>query len=273
MTENTLEIHKDEEWLQDARTALSCLDLTELGDACTEADVDALCLKAQGYYAAAVVLPPVAAVCVWPRFAAHARQQLPQHIAVAAVVNFPSGDEPIEEVFAQVAVIRAAGAQEVDCVLPWRALLAGDEAHCATVLERVRQASQGLLLKLILESGVLPEAALARACALGLHAGVDFLKTSTGKLAQGADLNAARTMLEAIQGDPRRERLGFKPSGGLRTLADVLPYMALVRQVLGDAALTPRRFRIGASSLWVDLASTLGACIRPSSGESLPNTY
>ncbi|MBA4262766.1 MAG: deoxyribose-phosphate aldolase [Comamonadaceae bacterium] len=250
----------DPETLQAAaRLALSCLDLTELGDACTAADVDRLCQRAQGRAASGAELPLVAAVCVWPRFAAQARRQLPASIAVAGVVNFPSGDEPIAAVREQIAQLRAAGAQEVDCVLPWKALLAGDEAHCAQVLAQVREASQGLVLKLILESGALErDDTIARACAIGLRAGVDFLKTSTGKIPQGASLAAARTMLGAIAADPRRDRLGFKPSGGLRTVADVLPYLEAVQATLGADALVPARFRIGASGLWHDIAQVLG---------------
>lgn len=247
-----------------ARLALACLDLTELGDACHAADIDALCARAQGDTGGDRRLPPVAAVCVWPRWASYARQQLPKAIAVAAVVNFPSGNEPLSDVLEQVAVVRAAGAQEVDCVLPWQALLAGDEAHCRQLLQAVRAASQGLVLKLILETGALPDAAsIHRACHLGLEAGVDFLKTSTGKTPQGASLVAARCMLQAMAAHPQRERLGFKPSGGLRTVADVQPYMDLVRATLGETALVPARFRIGASSLWTDIARVWGGAVHP----------
>lgn len=261
--------HASEDLQAAARLALSCLDLTELGEACTAADVDRLCERAQGRAASGAVLLPVAAVCVWPAFAAQARRQLPVGIAVAGVVNFPSGDEPIEAVREQIAQLRAAGAQEVDCVLPWKALLAGDEAHCAQVLAQVREASQGMVLKLILESGALErDDAIARACVLGLRAGVDFLKTSTGKIPRGASLAAARTMLNAIAADPRRDRLGFKPSGGLRTVADVQPYLAAVESILGAGALVPSRFRIGASGLWNDIAQVLGAAPPPAAANT-----
>jgi deoxyribose-phosphate aldolase len=74
----------------------------------------------------------------------------------------------------------------------------------------------------------------------------------------GASLQAARIMLQAISKHSRAPHLGFKPSGGLRTLADVLPYLDLVQEVLGPGALVPARFRIGASSLWNDIAQVLG---------------
>ncbi|MFM2263515.1 MAG: deoxyribose-phosphate aldolase [Pseudomonadota bacterium] len=244
---------------QTARTALACLDLTDLADDSNEASVNALCQKAIG---AAYGLGPVAAVCVWPRWVALARTQLPAQIAVAAVVNFPSGNEPVAAVLQQVDELSRSGAQEVDLVFPYRRLLAGtpaDLAHCTQVLQQVRQASQGLVLKVILESGELPATLLPQACDMALRAGADFLKTSTGKTPHGASLEACRTMLQAIHHHPNRDRLGLKPSGGLRTVADVKPYIELVAEILGPQAVVPARFRIGASGLWNDIARVLGA--------------
>ncbi len=237
-----------------ARLALACLDLTSLNDGDGEADIERLCAKAQGPFG------PVAAVCVWPRFASHARSLLPPNIGVAAVANFPQGGTAIEPVLREVAQIAQAGAQEVDLVLPWRALQAGDVAACVAMLQAVRRASQGLTLKLIIESGELASAALIRqACQIGLAEGVDFLKTSTGKSPKGATPEAAQTMLQAISEDAQSpQRVGFKVSGGVRTVADAALYAGLQRQWLGQAALTPRRWRIGASSLLADIEATLG---------------
>ncbi len=261
----------DIDWSQAARTALACLDLTDLADDSNEESIDALCAKAQGD---AFGLGPVAAVCVWPRWVARARSQLPAHIAVAAVVNFPSGDEPVDAVLRQVETLRESGAQEVDLVFPYRRLMAGsptDVAYCAGLLQQVRQASQGLLLKVILESGELAPERLPQACELALQAGADFLKTSTGKTPHGASLEACRTLLRAMCKHPQRDRLGLKPSGGLRTVADVQPYIQLVQDMLGPDAAVPARFRIGASGLWNDIARVLGA--RPLSALSSPGSY
>lgn len=259
--------HSTSNWATDqpalARLALACLDLTELGDTCTAADVDALCAKAQGHVPGSVssapALPAVAAVCVWPAFVAQARAALPADIRVAAVVNFPTGDEPVHLVCAQVQQIRDGGGQEVDCVLPHRAWIAGDRDTSRALVRAVRQASQGLTLKLILESGAFTDdAALRAACDMVLEEGVDFLKTSTGKIAQGASLSAADVLLSAASVHPQRDRLGFKPSGGIRTVADVRAYALAVQSHWGDAALVPARFRIGASGLWTDIARVLG---------------
>ena len=243
-----------------ARIALACLDLTSLNDADCEADVAALCARAQG------PCGPVAAVCVWPRFAGLARSLLPAHIAVAAVANFPDGSAAVDRALRETDTIVRAGAQEVDLVLPWKSLLAGDEAAVTRLLRAARGACAGQTLKVILESGELRSSALiAHAARLALDAGADFIKTSTGKTAVSATPEAARTMLGAIAAHPQAaQRAGFKASGGIRNVVEAGTYMALVRSLLGPQALTSARFRIGASSLLNDLEAVLrGAGARP----------
>ncbi|HMO48189.1 MAG TPA: deoxyribose-phosphate aldolase [Rubrivivax sp.] len=233
-----------------AGIALRCLDLTSLNEQDGAADIDRLCARARGRCG------DVAAVCVWPRLAAHARRQLPAAIGVAAVANFPAGDSGVAAVLQEVQAIAAAGAQEVDVVLPWRALLAGDDAAAVGLLQAVRAASAGLTLKVILETGALqaPER-IEHASRLALDAGADFLKTSTGKLPVGATLPAAEAMLRAMRG---HAQAGLKLSGGLRRVAELLPYLQQVVRERGAQALQPRHFRIGASSLLDDIEALLG---------------
>jgi len=236
-----------------ARVALACLDLTSLNDADTKADVAKLCQRAQG------PCGPVAAVCVWPRLAAFARAQLPASIAVAAVANFPHGNTDVDAAVQDTLQIVQAGAQEVDVVLPYKALLAGDDKAVTQLLNAVRNACPGLLLKVILETGELKTPALIqRASQLALQAGADFLKTSTGKTPVNATVEAAQVMLAAIAvGPAAKEKVGFKASGGIRTAQEAMLYEALVAQTLGADALNPKRFRIGASSLLNDIEALL----------------
>jgi deoxyribose-phosphate aldolase len=233
-----------------ARTALSCLDLTRLDDGDAQSDIVELCRRAQSPCGA------VAAVCVWPRFASFARTRLPAHIAVAAVANFPRGEADVPAAVREVRQIVDAGAQEVDVVLPWRALRAGEEASARALLDAVRDASGTLTLKVILETGELREPALIdRAARLALGCGADFLKTSSGRTPVGATLAAVEHLLAAIAG---HGRAGLKISGGIRRVADALPYLELCAQRLGVAALQPRRLRIGASSMLDDIEAVLG---------------
>jgi deoxyribose-phosphate aldolase len=232
--------------------ALQCLDLTSLNDADTPADIDALCQRAQTRFG------PVAAVCVWPHFVAQARSLLPDSIQVAAVANFPTGARNITLVLADIHAIVDAGGNEVDVVLPYRALMNGKAAQCAGFLAQVRAASRPLALKVIIESGVLetPEL-IAQATQLALAAGADFVKTSTGKTPVSATLDAATVMLDEIAASGLAHA-GFKASGGIRSVQDATAYLALVASILGDAALNSSRFRFGASGLLNDIEAVLG---------------
>ena len=237
----------------EARRALACLDLTALNEVDTDADIHQLCQRAQGPHG------PVAAVCVWPRRVALTRASLPAGIGVAAVANFPHGGLDVAAVQAEIAQAREAGASEIDLVLPWRAWLAGDAAGAAAVLAAARRASDGLWLKVILETGALgsPQA-LHDASRLALDHGADCLKTSTGKGPPGASPAAAQALMQAIEAHPGgRGRVGFKASGGVRSLAQAATYLALADALLGPAAVAGGRLRLGASALLDDIEATL----------------
>jgi len=243
-----------------ARLALQCLDLTSLNDADTPADIAALCQRAQTRFG------PVAAVCVWPRFVAQARGLLPASIRVAAVANFPAGALDVALALADVKAIKDAGGDEVDVVLPYRALMQGQAAECTDFLQQVREASRPLALKVIIESGVLATPGLiAQATQLALAAGADFVKTSTGKTPVSATPEAATVMLREIaaSGSPTA---GFKASGGIRAVPDAKLYLDLAAAALGADALTAKRFRFGASGLLSDIEAVLaGQASAPSS--------
>lgn len=250
--------------MHDARLALACLDLTSLNNDDDDASIAALCAKAQGRHGSP------AAVCVWPRFVARARAALPATVRVAAVANFPDGALDADRAVRDTAAIVDAGGDEVDLVLPWRALAAGDRAGATKVVNAVRRACTGRTLKLIIESGQAKDLAAVRdASLLGLDEGVEFLKTSTGKTAVGATAEAARVMLETIASHARGKEAGFKASGGVKRVADAQIYLKLVSEVLGPSALTPARLRFGASGLLGDIEATLegrGEAGNPGSG-------
>ena len=225
-----------------AARALPLLDLTDLSDTCTEPKIDALCRDARA--------GGVAAVCVWPRFVPQAAQILVNTgIRIATVINFPGGEEDSARAADDAAEACRDGAGEIDLVLPYRALMRGEERVAREVVEAVRDTCPDTLLKVILETGELPSAAAIRAAAdLALAAGADFLKTSTGKTPVSATPEAARILLDAVQASGRPA--GVKISGGLRSVEDAATYLALADRAMGPAWARPATFRLGASSLF-----------------------
>ena len=236
-----------------AARELPLLDLTDLGDRMKAADVDRLARRAVTPYG------KVAAVCLWPRHVVRAKGRLAgAGVRIATVVNFPAGGEDAAAIVAEAKQAIADGADEIDAVLPWRALRRGDVATVEAVLKAVRRAvPRRRRLKVILETGELRDRErIALACRLAIAAGADFLKTSTGKTRAGATPEAARIMLNAIHDADRP--VGLKVAGGVRTVEDAAVYLALADRAMGAGWATPATFRIGASALLDALERVLG---------------
>ncbi|WP_293807176.1 deoxyribose-phosphate aldolase [uncultured Bosea sp.] len=234
-----------------ARRALALLDLTDLADDATEQGTRDLCRRA-------VSGPvPVAAVCLWPRFVATARTELGDGpVRIATVVNFPDGDTPIAPAMRETEAALAAGADEIDLVLPWRAVLAGQTTAAVAMVRNVKMLCDERRLKVILETGEYPNLDKVRTTSeLAIAAGADFIKTSTGKTANSASIPAARVMLGVIaeMGRP----VGLKPSGGIRTLADATRYLDLADAIMGEDWVSPTTFRFGASGLYGALVAAI----------------
>lgn len=241
-----------------AAFALSLLDLTNLRDDCDDAAIDNLCLRAQTPYGS------TAAICIWPRFVAHARNVLGNGhpVRIATVVNFPSGELPVSTVVDETQKAVADGADEIDLVIPYRAFIAGDESVVTEMVEAVRAACPQSCLKVILETGELRDMELVRrASELAIAAGADFIKTSTGKVQVNATLEAADIMLRAIR--ESKGKVGFKPAGGVSTVADADLYLRLAETIMGPNWIMPSTFRFGASGLLDDILAVLGGTTSP----------
>jgi deoxyribose-phosphate aldolase len=145
----------------------------------------------------------------------------------------------------------------VDVVAPLDAIRDGDIGLVGELIDACRLASgPATTLKLILETGLLAEPELITAAGrAAIMAGIDFLKTSTGKRQPGATLEAAATLLAlCAEADGR---VGFKAAGGIRTTADAAAYLALADAIMGAGWADPTRLRIGASALVDDLVRLL----------------
>ena len=241
----------------DAKSAeriLPLIDLTLLGDYDSIEDIDALC------DAATTEFGSVAAVCVWPTFVHHAAQRLAgTPVRVAAVANFPEGEQDPHRAVVDAISIVAKGGHEVDVVFPWRALADGHNGVGAQLVAQTREAiGDDVLLKVILETGELGDPELIHKAAFeALDGGADFLKTSTGKTEHSATPEAARILLRALIDHDRVA--GIKISGGVRTVDQALPYLALADEMMGAYWTRPSTFRFGASSLLDDVLQALAA--------------
>ncbi|MDX1538643.1 deoxyribose-phosphate aldolase [Arsukibacterium sp.] len=239
---------------------LRLLQLTKLLDVTRLNDHDEPQLMA-GWLKQQPELPvAVAAYCVYPDYLSELSQfkdGTRQQFGLATVVNFPGGDMPLSAVCQQITAALAAGATEIDCVMPYQALLRGEQQHVSEFLAEVRRCCKTACLKIIIESGELITAQqVARATELAIASGADFVKSSTGKVAVGITEEAARIMLTIIAAADRP--VGFKASGGVRTVTQALQFVDLYEQITGVTA-TSATMRIGASSLVGELAALFAA--------------
>jgi deoxyribose-phosphate aldolase len=243
--------------IETAKRALGLVDLTNLNDDCTAEDITALTNRTVTPHGA------VAAVCVWPRFVAQAVKELAgTGVKVATVVNFPAGGEDTQAVVAETRQAIADGADEIDLVMPYRTFVEGRKGFAEEQIIQVKAAiPEPAILKVILETGEIKDPLLIHAASnVAIAAGADFIKTSTGKVAVNATLEAAEIMLTAIE-EARRDNaervIGFKPAGGIKTASDAAAYLALADKIMGHNWVSASTFRFGASGLLDALTATI----------------
>ena len=249
---------------------IELIDLTTLEGADTPGKVRSLVAKALTPDPSDPSTPRVAAVCVYGDMVPSAVSALGSAhaaggdagIRVAAVATaFPSGRASLRVKLADTADAVAAGADEIDMVIDRGAFLSGRYGQVFDDIVAVKEACRRedgsyAHLKVILETGELNTYDnVRRASWLGILAGGDFIKTSTGKVSPAATLPVTLLMLEVVRDWHRLtgERIGVKPAGGIRASKDAIKYLVTVAETVGEEWLTPHLFRFGASSLLNDV--------------------
>lgn len=235
-----------------AKHLIRLIDLTTLNIDDTENRIEKLCAKAQTQYG------NVAAICIYPKFLPLAKRLLREtSIKLATVVNFPDGEYNILRTHGEIEYALTNGAQEIDAVFPYKKFLAGDYNSCANFVETVSKLTgKKYTSKIILETGIIEKATLiAEASKICIDNGANFIKTSTGKTPVSATPEAANIILETISSG--RRNVGFKASGGIKTIEDAKKYLVLANTIMGWKWISPSNLRIGASSLLDNLIEVI----------------
>jgi deoxyribose-phosphate aldolase len=244
------------------KLALAMIDLTTLEGADSPGKVKQMCYKAKHLHDSMADLPHVAAVCVYPTLVRIAKDELKgSGINVAAVATgFPSGQYPLSVKLDDTRYAVSEGADEIDMVISRGHFLAGDYQYVFDEIAQVKEACGPAHLKVILETGELSTFDQVRkASDIAMHAGADFIKTSTGKVVPAATLPVTLVMLEAIRDfyHATGKKIGMKPAGGISTAKTAIQYLVVLRETLGQDWMTPDLFRIGASRLANDILMQL----------------
>ena len=233
---------------------LNCIDLTTLSSPDTQSSVRKFVQRVNDFDNNYPQYKNVAAICTYANFADVVRNALDVDAVKVAVcsANFPSSQAHLEVKTAETALAIADGADEVDIVFNLGLYFDNNYEDLCDEISEIKQACGDKHLKVILETGALKTAEHIRnASVLAMYSGADFIKTSTGKIYDGASVEAAYVMCRCIKEyyEKHGEMIGFKASGGISTTEDAIKYYTIVKEVLGEKWLTNEYFRIGASRL------------------------
>merc|ERR1719440_1808065 len=250
--------------------ATQCVDLTTLNGDDTDVNVNRLCAKARvpirkDLLKAMDVAPEIittGAVCVYPNLVPAAAKALKgTNIPIASVATgFPAGHTPLPQRLEEIKAAISWGATEIDIVIPRWTVLKGNWEQLYADVKACKEACGDVHMKTILaigECGTMTN--VYKASLVSMMAGSDFIKTSTGKEGVNATFEVALVMVRAIRDYFERTGyyVGFKPAGGIKSAKETLFWLALMKEELGDEWTQPELFRLGASSLVVDIERQL----------------
>jgi deoxyribose-phosphate aldolase len=186
----------------------AAIDHTLLKPEATKDEITFLCAEAAKYQ--------FASVCVNPFWVPLCAKLLKGHpVAVCTVVGFPLGANRAETKAEEARRAIAEGATEIDMVLNIGALKSGLLAEVEQDIRAVREATRGVILKVILETALLNDEQKIAACEISKRVGADFVKTSTGFSTGGATAADVALMRRVVGAE-----MGVKASGGVRTQKD-----------------------------------------------------
>ncbi len=236
------------------KKAFSFIDLTSLNSTDTKEKIASLTAKVNEFPERFPSMPKVAGICVYPNFVEIVKNNLTdKDVAIVSVAGgFPSSQTFINIKTAEIREAIYHGAQEVDIVISVGEFIAGEYAYVFHELKKIRKNAKNVHLKVILETGLLPNLNdIYKAAILAMEAGADFIKTSTGKEKVGATPEAVYVMSYAVLDyyNKTERKVGIKPAGGVSSAELALYYMEIVKTILGEQWLNKHLFRIGTSSL------------------------
>ncbi|MBD3195602.1 MAG: deoxyribose-phosphate aldolase [Candidatus Lokiarchaeota archaeon] len=209
-------------------------DYTSLTKEETTQDIVALCNKAHKL--------GVKSVCIYPEWVSVASltlESLNSDVKVCTVISFPKGNDSTEDKLIEAGLAIQQGADEIDMVADYQAvknnwipkLEQPEETIDSVVFNDINSLSElchknGKILKVIVESGELNNAQTQYFTEVCNEANADFIKTSTGKVKVGAELEKIEVMREVIE--CLNSDMKIKASGGIRTLEDQENFIELV---------------------------------------------
>lgn len=232
MIKNYIQFIKESKINDNIKEYNSMIDYTLLEPNATEEDILNLTEKSR------IIVPK--SICILPNMVSFAKEQLRDtEILVCTVISFPEGTNSLEDKISETKKALEDGADEIDMVLNYKMLI--DQWNVDTLstykgtheylLDEIKKVStlchsNNKILKIIVESGRLDIPQTEYVTSLCIDGNADFIKTSTGKIEIGAELDKVKYMEEIITEEG--SDLQIKASGGIRTIEDIEKFYPFV---------------------------------------------
>lgn len=214
---------------------LSICDHTLLRPEATWDEIKELCDDAVKFNTASICIP----LCYVKR----ASEYLGDKMKVCTVIGFPHGNNtPEAKVFEAEEAVRN-GADEIDMVINIGMLKSGDYEYVTREIREIRKATEGKILKVIIEACLLSEEEKIQMCKIVTDTGADFIKTSTGFSTGGATFDDVKLFAEHIG-----ENVKIKAAGGIATLKDAEKFIELGASRLGTSRIVKIAKETGSGS-------------------------
>ncbi len=144
-------------------------------------------------------------------------------VYVGAPVGFPGGAHKTETKLLEAKLLVEDGVEEMDIMMNVGKFKSGEYEYVLDELKQVIAcAPENVLTKVIIELNCLSDAEIGKACELVQKSGADFLKTGTGWVPGGANIDRIAAIKHILGSS-----LKVKAAGGIRTRDEFLSLLDL----------------------------------------------
>lgn len=208
----------------DKQEIFAKVDHTLLKQTATWEDIKKICQEGMEYHTASVCIPPA--------YVKQAKEFGGDNLTVCTVIGFPNGNCTTATKVFETKDAVANGADEIDMVINLGMVKEGNDQAVLEEINAIKEACQGRILKVIIETCLLTEDEKIRMCKVVTDSNADFIKTSTGFSTGGATFEDIALMQKHCG-----ERVKIKAAGGVSSLEDAEKFIQLGADRLGTSRL------------------------------------
>lgn len=208
----------------DNKEILKHVDHTLLAQGATWDEIRKICDDAIEY--------GTASVCIPPSYVKQAKEYVGDKMAVCTVIGFPNGYSTTKTKEFETKDALANGADEIDMVINIGWVKDGKDQKVLEEINAVKEACQGRILKVIIETCLLTEEEKIRMCDVVSRSEAEYIKTSTGFAGGGATFADVELFAKHVQPGTK-----IKAAGGIKSVADAEKFLELGAERLGTSSL------------------------------------